>query len=111
MQDHEHGPRVGGSHIREFLFAEIRGPRRQGLVGVRRGLRDKVDGEGPLELDVVGLEDAPLVVHVRAVLGGRGPYRLQMSVEEQRVELAGRDRVATHLEKSCWVSFLVFQRH
>lgn len=100
MQDHEHGTGVVRAHVRELLFAKIRRPRRQGLIGVRGGLRHEVHGEGPVELGVVGLEYAPLVVDGRAVSLGRRPYRLQVPVEEQRVEIARRHRVPAYLEEA-----------
>lgn len=56
VQDHEHGAGVVRAHVRELLFAKIRGPRRQGRVGVRGGLRHEIHGEAALELGVAGLE-------------------------------------------------------
>lgn len=100
MQDHEHGTGVVRAHARELLLAEIRRPRRQGLVRVRGGLRHEVHGEAPPELGVVDLEYAPLVVDGRAVSLGRRPYRLHVPIEEQRVEMARRHRVPAYLEEA-----------
>lgn len=101
MQDDQHGPVVIGAQSRELVLAEVDGPRRQGLVDrlllLRGRLDDEVDGEAPVELPVVGVEDPPLVVDGRGAQGHLRPHRLRVPVEDQRVEAARRHGRLTHL--------------
>jgi len=99
VQDNEHGTGVLRAHLSELLLGEVPRSRRQGGVGFLGRLDDEVDGEAAVELDPVGLEDAPLVVDGRPVGLGRRPHGLQVPVEEQRVEIARRHSVPAYLEE------------
>ena len=76
-----------------------RSPRQQLRIGAFVSRNDKIHGESPREGGVLGVEDAPFVVDGDVVAANGGPKGLEVAVEEEGVEVAGRGDAFAELEQ------------
>ena len=101
MQNYKHGATaVLRPHLFPFLVGEVGGTRWEGPVRrLQLLMNNKVDGKSAVVYLVVSVKDLAPPVYLRPLGLCYRPHGLEMTVEKQRVELAGRHRSLDHPEQ------------